>query len=420
MTELQLDALDENLPRDCFMSVRIGEVQKLSRLTGSRSFKFPPTAKGRFGKIEIFRRIGAASVDLDPDYGGDRRVNIGLQGADTECLPFRVCIGTSSANKTVASPADIAAKNTAKTRAAKEYLGKHQLEVRLAEAMQAVLRERPDDPLLFLARQMTKAAGGEAAPGPTPATAAAQAKPAAPAPTVAGASRPSISLTPFGAYYKAHFGSAGPAARATLYGAFVGRPKVSACAVAEPKAATPVAAGASRPAISLTPFGAYYKAHFGSAGPAARATLYGAFAGRPKASACAAAEPKTQELVPFGQHYASAFRLAPPKAIAAVYQGFPAFVGSQTKASTAVAPGAFRKKPSVGTWLARAQRIPAAPAAPPSQEARRPFAKLPSVGTWLALRPVLAAEVAPAAPAVRKDAPRRDFAKLPSVGTWLA
>merc|ERR1719191_1061444 len=43
--------------------------------------------------------------------------------------------------------------------AAKEYLEKHNLEMRLSEAMQAVLREKPEDPAAFVAERLAKSAG---------------------------------------------------------------------------------------------------------------------------------------------------------------------------------------------------------------------------------------------------------------------
>merc|ERR1740130_563806 len=42
--------------------------------------------------------------------------------------------------------------------AAKEYLESHQLEVRLSEAMMAVLRERPEDPAQFIAKRLASTA----------------------------------------------------------------------------------------------------------------------------------------------------------------------------------------------------------------------------------------------------------------------
>merc|ERR1712166_1056692 len=46
-----------------------------------------------------------------------------------------------------------------KVAAAKAYLDKHLLEHRLAEAMQSVLRERPDDPAAYVAAKLLANAG---------------------------------------------------------------------------------------------------------------------------------------------------------------------------------------------------------------------------------------------------------------------
>merc|ERR1719191_333198 len=86
--------------------------------------------------------------------------------------------------------------------AAKEYLEKHNLEMRLSEAMQAVLREKPEDPAAFVAERLAKSAGmvqklpkvEEAASSQPSSPAAPTAAPAATAP--AASATPAVIATP--------------------------------------------------------------------------------------------------------------------------------------------------------------------------------------------------------------------------------
>jgi len=154
MVELKLDSFDvENLPSDCYASVRIGEVQKLSKLSPGRVFRFPQVADARrFGKIEVFQRIGQVNVDVDIANEGMRDVVIGIKDHDKgkKDMRLKVDVVASQGKKS-----EVPEKQGAtKVKAAKDYLNKHGLEVKLSEAMQAILREKPDDPTGFLAARL--------------------------------------------------------------------------------------------------------------------------------------------------------------------------------------------------------------------------------------------------------------------------
>merc|ERR1719414_2338961 len=74
----------------------------------------------------------------------------------------------------------MATKKGTKMRAAKEYLSKHGIEVRLAEVMSAVLRERPDNPANFIAELLKEGADCDAKPPPVAPRPAAKAEPDVP------------------------------------------------------------------------------------------------------------------------------------------------------------------------------------------------------------------------------------------------
>mmetsp|Transcript_59524 Transcript_59524/g.109546 ORF Transcript_59524/g.109546 Transcript_59524/m.109546 type:complete len:449 (-) Transcript_59524:31-1377(-) len=159
--ELKLECLDENMSKDTYVSVRVGEVQKLSRISAGRTFKFPASAVGdrKFGKVEIFNRIGGCSVGIIP-ADEDQEVAVPINGDSN--VKFRVMLDYTE--KPPAAKIEEAERIKAKdvnpkVLAAKEYLEKHNLELRLSEAMQAVLREKPEDPAAFIFSTLCNSVG---------------------------------------------------------------------------------------------------------------------------------------------------------------------------------------------------------------------------------------------------------------------
>lgn len=163
MVELKLEPIDNELSRDFYVSVRVGDVQKLSRVAGSRAYKFSSATVGdrKFGKIEVFKKVGNAPVGIIPD-DKDQQVTVSLE--DGTQVKFGVALTADAAEKPAPVPVkaeDAKAKRDAnpKVKAAKDYLVEHNLEMRLSEAMQAVLRERPEDPAKFVSDRLAKSAG---------------------------------------------------------------------------------------------------------------------------------------------------------------------------------------------------------------------------------------------------------------------
>mmetsp|Transcript_75927 Transcript_75927/g.213912 ORF Transcript_75927/g.213912 Transcript_75927/m.213912 type:complete len:140 (+) Transcript_75927:78-497(+) len=73
--EVQVDAFGD-APPDTFLALRIGDVQKQTRFSDSRTFKFPKGAPNgfNFGRVEVFKRIGHLTVRLDDLEGGSKDV----------------------------------------------------------------------------------------------------------------------------------------------------------------------------------------------------------------------------------------------------------------------------------------------------------------------------------------------------------
>eukprot|EP00929_Paragymnodinium_shiwhaense_P066470 TRINITY_DN33343_c0_g1_i1.p2 TRINITY_DN33343_c0_g1~~TRINITY_DN33343_c0_g1_i1.p2 ORF type:complete len:156 (+),score=50.69 TRINITY_DN33343_c0_g1_i1:82-549(+) len=79
--EVILETQDaDRLPKDCYLSVRIGDSQKLARAAPCKSYKFPPNVGGgkRWGKIEILKRVSVGALLLAGDEPQDGPVTSSL------------------------------------------------------------------------------------------------------------------------------------------------------------------------------------------------------------------------------------------------------------------------------------------------------------------------------------------------------
>mmetsp|Transcript_26523 Transcript_26523/g.74507 ORF Transcript_26523/g.74507 Transcript_26523/m.74507 type:complete len:451 (-) Transcript_26523:54-1406(-) len=383
MVEVRLDTAAElGLPGDCFLSLRIGDAQKLSRLSASRTYNFPKGADRRYGKIEVFQRIGSCGVDVDPDNKGSRQVSIGLGGASE--LRLNVAVetraGAGPKTTTTTQSAEATAKN-ARAAGAKDYISKTGIEFYLAEAMQDVLRERPANALKFLAERLMQESekqghgtflpalkGAKApaddrsyAPKPPPHSSGAR-PPVGPGGVAGGVVSPSH-RQPGSVGRQQKLEPLAPGSASSL--------KAAPLPGITPVSSKLVSFNKSAESTDVLPFKQYFARHMHSA-TKDLARLYMKFPAFQQAAQRAAA------VAPFKRYCAEHMHSA-TKDLAALYSKFPA----STRRTWPVAPPPFAQLPSVGSWLAYKPRP--APPAPPA--AGRPFALLPSVGTWLAPKP---------------------------------
>lgn len=163
MVELRLDTLDVD-DNDTFVSVRVGEVQKLSKLTPSRHYRFDQAAVGdrKFGKVEIFRRVGSTSVSIKNASETELIQEVSVPLKDASPVTFNVAVNSrpeAQEKRRKAADKLKTRDGDSKVSQAKQYLVEHNLEERLAEAVQAVLREKPEDPSAFIGELLKKSAG---------------------------------------------------------------------------------------------------------------------------------------------------------------------------------------------------------------------------------------------------------------------
>jgi len=433
MVEVRLESLDPGtLPQDCYVSVRLGETQKLSKLTGLRTLRFPGSKDWRLGKIEVFKRVGACSIDVNPAANTDREVriacdsNVGELGLRVHLETDAMQQGAVAATKQEAQTQSEASKG-AKMQAYKEYLGKHGLEVMLSEAMSAVLRQRPDQPVDFLVEHLKHC----------------RSFPVVEKPVLPVVEKPAPSGK--GNYYATNvLPQVGKETWNKIYAGFPQAKRLDRAipesALAPPpvtEARTPAVQQAQAPAAKQTPLGegTYYATNV--LPQVDKETWSGLYAGFPQARTPERAVPKSapapspamataatapacmsasvgtwlvskrrapgpiNPVVPMLLPCAAARSpVAAADASVAAPVVAPAPAASTSSASSAGAAAPWPLRPSVGTWLAVAPRAPKAAVcrAPPSvatvarQAAAEPAATVarwplkPSVGTWLAVR----------------------------------
>jgi hypothetical protein len=141
--DVRLEALEgQVLPQDTFVSLRVGEVQKQSRLASTRTFSFKHGQGQTFGRLEVFKRIGRVSVNLESDV---QEVRVPCD-SDLQELSMRVTVSDAVKRPVVDKRID----------EAQRYVAEHKIEAILADTLKEVMHTRPVDPLPFLAEEILK------------------------------------------------------------------------------------------------------------------------------------------------------------------------------------------------------------------------------------------------------------------------
>ncbi|CAK8991773.1 Hypothetical protein (Fragment), partial [Durusdinium trenchii] len=148
--EVRIDAVDvAHVPKDTYVSMRVGDYQKQSRFGSAKTYRFPHTEDQRFARLEVFHRVGHLTVNLDNLSGP---VEVPVELAETNYLPMNLCVLQDGSKDGV--PAKVRAKG--KVDAAQKYLAEHHVEEVIADAIREVIHEKPADPCSFLSAQILK------------------------------------------------------------------------------------------------------------------------------------------------------------------------------------------------------------------------------------------------------------------------
>lgn len=136
------------MPARCQIAIRVGETVKQGRYEPQRCYHFPQVDRRRHAKIDIFQHLGTCSLTLDPEAKAPQEVTV--KTSDLAAPPLRLQVAArSKAGEEQKEPRELG--KTTKSRA-KEYLLKHGIEEKLAQAVKALLKEQPEDPMDFVCR----------------------------------------------------------------------------------------------------------------------------------------------------------------------------------------------------------------------------------------------------------------------------
>ncbi|CAE8624302.1 unnamed protein product [Polarella glacialis] len=397
--EVRIDSAEgQDTGADVFLSLRIGDVQKQSRFLNSRTFRFPSEiaeGKGIYGRIEVFKRIGHATVSFD-DIGTDEfrmvKVPFHQEKLQSENLDLKLHVnnGTKSSEgpQTPKKVTDTDRREKLKTRmdAAQKYLAEHKLEELLAQTMREVIHEKPDDPRRFIAEKLV---GKDQLVG------------AAPPPVVTSAPPPAPALPTefnFGEYYRANCRAVPADDLQGLYAKF-------ATTAMKSSASSATAKVDEKPAAAPSEFKTYYVTHIKTV--PSLDFLYARFGQAPQsisAQPAAAMAAKAPEAVPvsfqqrpsvgnaalgnFGDYYHANCRTLDVKALQSLYakfeQGPPPLAARNPLVKTEPPKELPKSLPTIDCSVAN----------------KGGFQLKPSVGSWLQLKPVFGASKPSAKPEV--------------------
>eukprot|EP00929_Paragymnodinium_shiwhaense_P055085 TRINITY_DN27626_c0_g1_i1.p1 TRINITY_DN27626_c0_g1~~TRINITY_DN27626_c0_g1_i1.p1 ORF type:complete len:307 (+),score=67.87 TRINITY_DN27626_c0_g1_i1:332-1252(+) len=224
--ELLVETADGSaLPPGCYVGVRVGDILKQGRYEPQRSYLFPKIERRRNARIDLYQHVGCCTVAVDPDTKSVSEVDVA--STDPGLPPIKLKVNVTSKTEVVTKQREIRSK--ALKNQAKDYLNKHGVEARLAEAVKALLKEQPDDPTDFLCRHLrgdyiedrpTKPAQGRVTVPPPPV----KAKPQGGSSGAGGGRTEPAALEPFRAYCREHINKRMPAeAFEGFYSKFPGR-----------------------------------------------------------------------------------------------------------------------------------------------------------------------------------------------------
>eukprot|EP00933_Yihiella_yeosuensis_P051805 TRINITY_DN49779_c0_g1_i1.p1 TRINITY_DN49779_c0_g1~~TRINITY_DN49779_c0_g1_i1.p1 ORF type:complete len:395 (+),score=100.35 TRINITY_DN49779_c0_g1_i1:178-1362(+) len=136
-----------SLPIDCHVSIRIGDVLKQGKYEPARAYNFGQSDGPRSAKIDLFQHIGSCTVALDPRAKSN--YDVSLKSLHSSLPEVKLKVSVASKSQKAMDERSKAVKNKAQT-----YLAKYRIEERLGDAVKAVLKEMPSDPLDFICRKL--------------------------------------------------------------------------------------------------------------------------------------------------------------------------------------------------------------------------------------------------------------------------
>lgn len=141
-----------SVPEKCFVGVRIGDVLKQRRYEPQHCYNFPAVDRRRNAKIDIYRHVGSCCFAVDPDEMTEREVKVA--GSDPSAPDMKLKVNVQG--NAVTSPKSREVRTKASQDKALDYLTKHNIQEALADAVKALLKTQPSDPMTFICNFLTE------------------------------------------------------------------------------------------------------------------------------------------------------------------------------------------------------------------------------------------------------------------------
>jgi hypothetical protein len=159
--EVRIEAADgQTAPEDTYLSFRIGCNQKQARFADKRKFQFPDPGddRKRFGRVEVFRRVGAATVDFSNFNGEFDDMVIPCKDLELPLMKLRIAVTANGRieEEIVAKSMQKAPKVRQRLDEAQQYMKLHQLDELLAQSLRSVIQQQPADPHNYLSGEILR------------------------------------------------------------------------------------------------------------------------------------------------------------------------------------------------------------------------------------------------------------------------
>jgi len=144
----------KDLSNDMYIGVRVGDHQKLSRISSTgRSYRFPEQVykDRKHGRLDVYQRVGGCCIGVDNEKDKEQEVLVNVKHLGDIRLRVGLDVKTAKSKKTADLEVPEKKALGPKAIAIQEYMETHGIEIRLNEVMQDLLREKPEDPAQFMA-----------------------------------------------------------------------------------------------------------------------------------------------------------------------------------------------------------------------------------------------------------------------------
>lgn len=153
--DLRVEQCDgTNLPHDCYVGVRVGDILKQGRYEPERCYSFPRADGRRSVKVDVYQHVGSAVLTVDPDTQWAEEVGVTSSHPAFQGIRLKVMVQTRAGSEKKQQQQQREDRMKALKGQATDYLSTNRIEERLSAAVKALLKVLPEDPMEFICQQI--------------------------------------------------------------------------------------------------------------------------------------------------------------------------------------------------------------------------------------------------------------------------